>query len=120
MIKKMLFSAGTFLILSVSNNTSAQSGQVIEKINSKESKELVIGIPKITNKHLPELISIIESTSGMEYVEFCQKQRLVLVKYDDKVFNRCEGISTLLKSKGFNLPIQIKKASFKDVAIMCK
>jgi hypothetical protein len=81
--------------------------------------ELVIGVPKISDKTLYTFKETINSTEGAEYVMFCPEQRLILIKYNSNIFPKKEDLVTALKSKCPSTTIDMKQQNFGEVKELC-
>ena len=87
-------------------------------LNSK-GKELILGIPKLTDKTLYNLTGAIGQISGLKYDTYCPKHNLVLLTFDPTKFNRGEEVIQAIKDNDFNLQMFIKEGNFREVKQMC-
>jgi len=83
-------------------------------------KELIIGVPKVSEKNLYLITNTINEYKGLQFVMFCPKDCIVLVKYDPRDFEKTGDILDIFKEKNINMPMFIKEGSFKDVIDDCQ
>ncbi|MFH0865109.1 MAG: hypothetical protein V1904_02870 [Bacteroidota bacterium] len=81
--------------------------------------ELVIGVPKITEKTLFTLTEAIKTIEGAEYVMFCPEHNLILIKYNPSIFQKKEDVLKAIENKDVKLPMFIKEGTFEGVKDMC-
>lgn len=101
------------------NGAAQTSFDESSKISTEKTKELVLGIPKLSEKLLPDLVNIIETTKGLSYVKYCEEHRLVLVRYEGSLYPRKEAIVKAIKDREFYPEIFIKETSFEGVEELC-
>jgi hypothetical protein len=117
----------SFLILIVSSlflfssAIKAQENSQKNTQNESVSKtgELILGIPKLTDKNLFIITGALEAIKGTEYIRFCPEQKLVLVKYNTKLFPNEEEVLQAILRQNVQMPMFIKEGTFADVMNMC-
>ena len=103
------------------SEASSAQNTISESTISKpvKSKELIIGIPKMTDKTLLLFSNAIGQIHGMTYDTYCPKDKLVLITYDSKVFPRSGDVIDAIKNTDFNLQMFIKEGTFSEVKQNC-
>ena len=77
-------------------------------------QELILGVPKVTEKNLYLLTDIIDRTKGVTYTKYCPKHRLVLLKYNATIYAQKEDVVRAIKSQKFPLTVLLKKGTYND------
>lgn len=118
MKKQLLFiTPGTILLLVL---LSAYCfSQTVKKTNPV-IKELILGVPKATDKNLYFLTDAISHVTGLKYNSFCQKHKLVLLTFDQKIYKGPKEVIDAIKKQKMNMPMFVKEGTFKEVTEMCK
>jgi hypothetical protein len=118
----------SFLILIVSSlflfsstikaqENSQKNTQITESVS--KTGELILGIPKLTDKNLFIITGALETIKGTEYIRFCPEQKLVLVKYNTKLFPNEEEVVQAILRQNVQMPMFIKEGTFAEVIDMC-
>jgi hypothetical protein len=81
--------------------------------------ELIIGVPKISDKTLEIITEAIKSIEGTEYIMFCPEQKLILIKYNNSIFPNKEDVIKAIENKNISLPMFIKEGTFDGVKELC-
>ncbi len=103
----------------VANAQTETKGTTQINDNSSVSRELILGVPKISEKTLYLLTSTILQIEGLQYETYCPKHKLVLVYYNPKKFVRPEEVVQAINDMDFSLNIMIKNGGFKEAKEMC-
>lgn len=107
-------------LLIFSSSLQAQTKNKEEKpIEDKRFVELIIGVPKVSEKNLFVLTETVPKIKGIKYVDFCEKDKLLLLKYDPEIFPKREDIIKAFQAQNIVMPMLIKEGIFKDVEEMC-
>jgi len=115
----------TILILSLVFATFSVMGQEanislpIDK-DKVESAELILGFPKASDKTIDWIIGKIDETNGLKYQYYCEQHKLVLVKYNKKLYATEQNVVDALSRTNLNMPIFIKEGTFESVMEMCE
>jgi hypothetical protein len=104
---------GCFLFL-IANTAIAQTADQKENI-----KELILGIPKVSDKTISMVTDAIRQIEGLEFVRYCPEHKLVLVKYDERSFPKGEDVVSALQKKNISMPMFIKEGGFDSVKDLC-
>ena len=89
---------------------------------TKEDKctnELIMGVPKVSEKNLFVLTSAIPKIKGIKYVDFCEKDKLLLLKYDKDVYSKQEDVIKAFHEQNIVMPMIIKSGTFEGVKELC-
>lgn len=97
-------------------NTETKSGVIEDAVTPQE---LVLGIPKLTDKTLFLITGIIQETNGLKYETYCPKHNLILLTYNPKLFIRPEDVVESILGHDLNFQIFIKVGNFDVVKEMC-
>ena len=94
---------------------------VSENVISKPTKgnELIIGIPKMTDKTLYLFTNSIGQINGISYDTYCPKHNLVLLTYNPDLFTEPKDVIEAIQNTDFNLQMLIKEGTFREVKQMC-
>jgi hypothetical protein len=90
--------------------------------NPKEEKctsELILGVPKVSEKNLFLLTSTVTKIKGLKYIDFCEKDKLLLLKYDPATFTKQEDIIKAFQAQNIVMPMIIKTGTFEGVKDLC-
>jgi hypothetical protein len=104
----------TGLMLSIA--TSVQSQTVA---GDKKTGELVLGVPKISDKTLPDLKEAITKTKATEFVAYCPSHQLVLVNYDERTFTSKQAVVDAIMIQKIELTLYIKEGGFNEARELC-
>jgi hypothetical protein len=105
---------GCFLIL-IANTAIAQTTD-----QNNINKELILGVPKLTNKTLDIVTNAIKQTEGLEFVQYCTSHQLILVRYDEKLFPARENVVRALEAQNVSMTMLIKEGNFEGVMELCQ
>lgn len=119
-ITKLLPLTFIFYLMVAFNPVMGQNDIVVSDNQFVKSQELVLGVPKASEKNLGVLTDIISKIPGLKYDSFCPHHNLVLITYDTKLFNTPEEVIRAIQESNFNMPIFVKEGGFMDANEMCK
>lgn len=88
-------------------------------VKENPMSELILGIPKASEKNFSLVTDAIFQVKGIELVQFCPVHQLALIKYDKNTFATKEDVVRALQAKNLSMPMFIKEGSFEDVKDMC-
>jgi hypothetical protein len=105
----------------INNSANAQTPISTNSIIQTPTKsELILGVPKVTDKNLFLILNAVEQIPGLQYKSYCSAQKLILITYDSSVFNRKTEIIEAITNKGVQMPMFVKEGSFADVNNLCQ
>jgi hypothetical protein len=82
-------------------------------------EEIILGVPKITEKNIFLITETVPKIKGLTYVSFCDAHKLLLLKYDKTVFSKPEMVIRAFEQQKIVIPMLIKTGTFEDVNQMC-
>ena len=100
--------------LSVHFTANGQENQVVT-----DQRELVLGIPDISEKTLPVLQQAILEMKGCEFVRYCEAHQLVLLRFNPETYSSPDILIKALREKMPSLNILPKEGSFADIQDLC-
>lgn len=83
------------------------------------TKELILGVPKVSEKNLFLLTSTSEKIKGIKYIDFCEKDKLLLLKYDLEMYPRPDDVIKAFQSQNIVMPMLVKVGTHESVKEMC-
>lgn len=89
-------------------------------VEDKCNQELIIGVPKVSEKNLFLLTETASKTSGMKYIDFCENDKLLLIKYDQEIYPRPDDVIKAFREQHIIMPMLVKEGRFEDVKEMCE
>jgi hypothetical protein len=84
------------------------------------TKELLLGLPKISEKTLFIISETSLKIKGLNYVGFCEGHKLGMFKYDQSVFKKPEDVIKAFEKENVFMPMYIKEGGFNDVEDICQ
>ena len=108
------------LVSFIANAQTETKGTTQINDNNSISGELILGIPKLTDKNLFLITDALTKIKGTQFKQFCAEQRFILVKYNPKIFQSKDEIVQAIQRQNIQMPIFVKEGSFADVMEMCK
>lgn len=84
------------------------------------SGELILGVPKISDKTLSILTSALEKIRGIKYQMFCPEHKLILVKYNPKIFPSGDDVIKAILKQNIQMPMFVKDGTFEGVMEICQ
>ena len=109
----------TILLLILITGAISASAQAIA-VNEQLNDEVVIGVPKITDKTLSIITETALTIPGIRFEIFCNEHRIITFRYNRELFNSPNEIVKAFKKKNIHMPMNIKEGStFKDVKELC-
>jgi len=112
---KMIFLLGFFLFAL----KPAQAQTISNRQDEKCTNELILGVPKVSEKNLFLLTSTAAKIKGLKYIDFCEKDKLLLLKYDPATFTKQEDIIKAFQAQNIVMPMIIKTGTFEGVKNLC-
>ncbi|HEY1039276.1 MAG TPA: hypothetical protein VGF30_07715 [Bacteroidia bacterium] len=95
-----------------------QQKQKIEA-DKRATAELVIGLPKVSEKNLFVITGTTEKISGLVFVQFCEQHKVALFNYDKELFQKPEDVVKAFEERNVIMPMYVKPSSFKEIKEMC-
>ncbi len=110
-----------FSFFLISSTINAQTANNSEEVSSNNLKigELILGIPKLTDKNLFLITEALKKIKGAQFKQYCLEQRLVLIKYDKKIFSTKDEIIEAIKRQNVQMPMFVKEGTFAEM-LGCK
>lgn len=111
--------SGIFLFLFaplLNAQTEKKDSKVVE---DKCNKELILGVPKVSEKNLFLLTETVPKIKGLKYIDFCEKDKFLLLKYDQEIFLKPEDVIKAFQQQNIVMLMLVKVQTFKDVKEMC-
>ena len=111
----------TALVISFLSVVSLFGQDNDDSIDIQDKKQqIILGIPKITNKTLPIVTGALEKISGAEYVMFCPKDKLLIIEYDLKIYPDEEDLIQAFHRQNVRMPMFIKEAVIEEIIEQCQ
>ena len=108
------------ILLFVFANVQAQTEKKESKpVQDRCTKELIIGVPKVSEKNLFLLTETVPKIKGLKYIDFCEKDKLLLLKYDQEMYQKPEEVIKAFQGQNIVMPMLIKTGTFEDVKEIC-
>jgi hypothetical protein len=112
---KIIFLLGIFAITLKPMYAQNSKTPAIDKCTN----ESILGVPKVSEKNLFLLTSTAAKIKGIKYIDFCEKDKLLLLKYDPAVFAKQEDIIKAFQAQNIMMPMVIKTGTFEGVKDLC-
>lgn len=112
------------LFIAVSLTVSAQDDakakqQAKEEAEKRATTELILGLPKISDKTLFIITETAQKINGLIYVNFCEGHKLAMFKYNKELFEKPEDVIKAFEHENVIMPMLIKQGNFNDVVDIC-
>lgn len=118
--KFRLLALSLFVVASVNVNAQedAKAKQKAET-DKKANAELILGLPKISDKTLFIISETTLKINGLVFVSFCDGHKLAMFKYNNDLFETPEDVIKAFEKENVIMPMLVKQGSFKDVEEIC-
>ena len=113
-----LFSTVTFVNAQDDARIKEQQKIEAEKL-AASTNELVLGLPKISDKTLFIISETSLKIKGLTFVSFCEGHKLALFRYSKETFAKPEDVIKAFEKENIIMPMFVKEGNFKDVEEMC-
>lgn len=109
------------LFFAASLALNAQEDAAKRKIESdkRATAELILGIPKISDKTLFIISETSLKIKGLVFVSFCDAHKLASFRYDKELFEKPEDVIKAFEKENVFMPMYVKQGGFKDVEEIC-
>lgn len=113
----MLFFAASFAV----NAQEDAKANDKKKLESKKAAttELILGLPKISDKNLFIISETTLKIEGLYFVSFCDAHKLAMFKYNKDLFEKPEDVIKAFEKENVFMPMLVKQGDFKGVEEMC-
>lgn len=120
-IKFRLLALSLFVTVSFSGNAQddAKAKAKHETEDKSATAELILGLPKISDKNLFIIIETAAKIDGLVYVQFCEGHKLGMFRYNKELFRSSEDVIKAFEKENVIMPMLEKTGSFKDVEEIC-
>lgn len=85
----------------------------------KATSELILGLPKISDKTLFIISETTLKINGLVFVSFCDGHKLASFRYDKELFEKPEDVIKAFEKENVIMPMYVKQGNFKDVEEIC-
>jgi len=118
--KFRLLTLSLFVAASVTVNAQedAKAKQKVEA-DKKASAELILGLPKISDKTLFIISETTLKIKGLVFVSFCDGHKLAMFKYNKELFEKPEDVIKAFEKENVFMPMLVKEGSFNGVEEIC-
>ena len=90
-----------------------------EESNKAATAELILGLPKVSEKNLFILEETTLKISGLVMVQFCEGHKLGMFRYNKELFATPEDVIKAFEKENVIMPMLVKEGTFKDLEEMC-
>lgn len=112
----MLFFVASFAVYAQDDVT-----KVKQKIENEKmaTAELILGLPKISDKTLFIISETTLKIDGLVFVGFCDAHKLAMFRYNKEYFSAPEDVIKAFELNNVIMPMFVKQGTFIDVEEMC-
>ena len=107
-----------FATLSVKAQDNAKS-KAKKEADKNATAELVLGLPKVSEKNLFTITGTTEKINGLIFIQFCESQKVALFKYNKEIYSKPEDIIKAFEERNVIMPMMVKEGGFMEVKEMC-
>ena len=120
-IKFRLLTLSLFVTVSFAGNAQddAKAKAKQEAENKSATAELILGLPKVSEKNLFIIAETAAKIDGLVYVQFCEGHKLGLFRYNKELFRSSEDVIKAFEKENVIMPMLVKQGSFKEIEEMC-
>ena len=114
-----------FFVVSIGANAQEDAKKKEEQRKQKmesdklATAELVIGLPKVSEKNLFVITGTTEKIKGLVFVQFCEQHKVALFNYNKELFQKPEDVVKAFEEQNVIMPMYVKPSSFQEIKEMC-
>ncbi|MDP2385539.1 MAG: hypothetical protein Q8M29_04150 [Bacteroidota bacterium] len=113
-----LFVVASFAV-NAQDDAKAKAKKQKEESNKAATAELILGLPKASEKNLFILEEATQKINGLVMVQFCEGHKLGMFRYNKEIFATPEDVIKAFEKENVIMPMLIKEGTFKDLEEMC-
>lgn len=118
--KFRLLALSLFVAVSITVNAQEDAKAKLKAESDKRATtELILGLPKISDKTLFIISETTLKINGLVFVSFCDGHKLASFRYDKELFEKPEDVIKAFEKENVFMPMFVKQGSFKNVEEMC-
>lgn len=118
--KFRLLALSLFVAASIAVNAQEDAKAKLKAESDKRATtELILGLPKISDKTLFIISETTLKINGLVFVSFCDGHKLASFRYDKELFEKPEDVIKAFEKENVFMPMLVKQGSFKEVEEMC-
>jgi len=116
--KFRLLALSLFVMISFAVNAQEDAAKAAAKKKAetaaKANMELILGLPKVSEKNLFIITETTEKIGGLVFIQFCEGHKLALFKYDQELFPKPTDVIKAFEEKSIRMPMLVKEGKFRE------
>lgn len=118
--KFRLLALSLFIAVNITVNAQEDTKAKLKaEADKRATAELILGLPKISDKTLFIISETTLKIKGLVFVSFCEGHKLASFKYDKEIFATPEDVIKAFEKENVLMPMLVKEGGFKDVEEIC-